>query len=249
MVMASTTSISASRGTMPLHISVPEGDGPWPAVVVVSDALGMTSDLGQQSAWLASEGFLAVAPDLFYWGGRLRCLFATMRQALAREGDVFDDLETVRRYALDRGDTTDAVAVVGFCLGGGIALLLAATGDYDASSVNYGDVPRDALELLEGSCPVVGSYGARDVTLKKAPGRLSGALEQLGIEHDVVTYEGAGHAFMNDHDDADVPKWAVVMGRLSASEYHEASAIDARRRIAAFFDLHLRRRSTDNTAV
>jgi hypothetical protein len=46
---------------------------------------------------------------------------------------------------------------------------------------------------------------------------------------------------MNDHLDSEVPKWAVIMGKLSASEYHEPSAMDARRRIIEFFSVHLRR--------
>ena len=91
-------SLEGRRGDMPVYVKIPDGQGPWPSALVISDALGMTTDLRNQVDWLAGEGYLAAAPDLFYWGGRMRCLFTTMRQALSGEGTVFADFETVRRW-------------------------------------------------------------------------------------------------------------------------------------------------------
>jgi carboxymethylenebutenolidase len=238
--MATTITLRGARGDMPVYVATPNGEGPWPGVVVVCDALGMTSDLRRQADWLASEGYVAAAPDLYYWGGQLRCMFTAMRQALARRGSLFEDLEAVRAWLEGHEGSTGRVGVIGFCMGGGFALLLAGMGGYHASSVNYGAVPGDALEMLANACPIVGSYGAKDVSLRRAPAQLEQALTAHGIAHDVKVYPDAGHAFLNDHERSEVPTWALIAGRFSASYYHEPTALDARRRIVAFFDQHLK---------
>ena len=71
---------------MPAYLAIPAGQGPWPGVVVLSDILGMTTDLRRQAEWRASAGLLAVAPDLFFRGNKLVCLRTIFRDALKGAG-------------------------------------------------------------------------------------------------------------------------------------------------------------------
>jgi carboxymethylenebutenolidase len=95
------------------------------------------------------------------------------------------------------------------------------------------------LEALARACPIVGSYGAKDRANKDTGAGLERTLTAVGVDHDVKEYPDAGHAFLNDHDPADVPILFVVMGKFAGGGYHEPSAQDARRRIVSFFNTHL----------
>ncbi|MEG3616727.1 dienelactone hydrolase family protein [Isoptericola haloaureus] len=233
------TTVPTSRGPLPVYLAVPDGEGPWPGVVVIHDALGRTTDVRRQCEWLAGHGFVAAAPDLQHWGPRLRCVVSAVRSLTRRAGRELDELEATRAWLAGRADGTGRVGVVGFCLGGGFAVLLAGSGRYQAASVNYGGVPEDADELLAGSCPVVGSYGARDPSLRDDPARLERALQVAGVPHEVTVYDEAGHSFLNDHPREEMPVWAVVAGRFVATEYRPEAAAEARERIVAFFGEHL----------
>src|ERR1700753_2845531 len=113
--------------------------------------------------------------------------------------------------------------------------LCAPRDGFAAVSVNYGEVPDDAETSLEGACPVVGSFGARDPMGTKPPNRLEQALTTLGVPHDIKIYPEDGHRFMHQPQGPLAP-----LAGAAHMAYHESAAEDSWRRIFAFFDEHLR---------
>jgi len=215
------------------YLAAPRGEGPWPGVVVIMDALGVSDDIRQQADLLAAAGYLALAPDL-YSGRGPRCVVATLKASRSGSGEAYEDIEAARRWLAARVDCTGRIGIIGFCMGGGFALLSAPRYDFQAASVNYGEVPDD-VERLAGACPIVASYGRRDPGLSGRAAKLESALQTLGIEHDVKEYPNAGHSFMNR---VTGPALNPVL-KFVGLNYHHPSAEDSWRRILSFFDAHL----------
>jgi carboxymethylenebutenolidase len=230
-----TTYPAVSAPELRAYLARPRGSGPWPGVVVIQDALGLSDDIREQADRLAAAGYLAFAPDL-YSGRGLRCVVATMSASRSGKGAPYADIEAARKWLSEQPDCTGRIGIIGFCMGGGFALLSAPRYEFAAASVNYGEVPQGAVEKLRGSCPIVGSYGGRDRTLRGRAQRLEQALSELGVAHDVKEYPGAGHSFLNRINAG------PVLGRvvsITGFNYHHPSAEDAWGRILSFFDEHL----------
>jgi len=163
---------------------------------------------------------------------RALCVAATMRTMVTGSGAAMDDLEAARRWLADRPEVDGTrLGTIGFCMGGSFALLLARTGLYKVSAPFYGRPPD-----LPRSCPVVASFGGRDLGMRGAPEKLTADLDAAGVPHDVKVYPDAGHSFFT--------RTPGLTGQLVRrlpihAEYHEASAQDAHRRVVAFFEEHL----------
>jgi len=223
-------------GPAPAYLAVPYGsEGPWPGVVVIHEAFGLNADTRAHADRIAALGYLALAPDLTDGKFWMRCVRSLFRQIHAGSGPAFEILDGCRSWLAARDDCTGQTGVIGFCMGGGFALMCAPRAGYGAAAVNYGVVPDDAEAVLAGACPVVASYGARDLMGVAPPERLGRALDALGVPHDLKVYPQAGHSFMS-------PKPAAVgpLVTLARTAYDKDAAEDAWQRIFAFFGQHLR---------
>jgi carboxymethylenebutenolidase len=231
--------LAADRGgSRPLrgYLAVPAGAGPWPGVVMIHELFGLDDVMRGHADRLAGLGYLTLAVDLFSAGGAARCLVTTMTAMIRGHGRAFGDIRAARDYLAGSGDCTGKIGVIGFCLGGGFALLAAGDG-YDAASVNYGQLPRHLDETLAGACPIVASYGGRDRSLRGAASRLDAALEKAGVIHDVKEYPAASHAFLNEAEAG--PRALRPLLKVAGIGPEPESAKDAWKRIELFFASHL----------
>jgi carboxymethylenebutenolidase len=202
--------------TLPYFLSLPEGPGPWPGIVVIHEGGGISPQLLRVCQRLAGEGYATIAPDLFFRsGGSDAADYATLMGSLVPE-QVLGDLEasagTLRRLGATR------IGVTGFCMGGRYTWHAALHGHDFAAAVGFygGGI---AADLGEPQCPTLLFFGGQDPYIPPAE------IDRIAAHHPAtIVYPEAGHGFMRDRSE----------------NYDEASAHDAWGRALAFFDEHLR---------
>lgn len=220
------------------HYAAPAGDGPHPAVIVIHEIFGLNRDMKEKVARFASMGYAAFAPDLYSGGGcKLLCIARTMRQLNSGSGGAFDLLEAARQWLAGRPEVDgERMGIIGFCMGGGFALLAAGQGPFGAAAAFYGALPRDRARLDE-ACPVVAGYGGKDKLFGKLGPELEAELEERDIPNDVVVYPEAGHSYMSDNRGwiSKLNSWGPMKVGFNAE-----AAEDSWARVDAFFNEHLR---------
>ncbi len=228
-----TIQMDTPAGPIDALLDIPDGPGPFPGVVVVHDAIGYQPDKESISENIAAAGYIALTPNLFARGGRARCITKVMRDLMTKRGHALDDILAARDHLLSMPECTGRVGIAGFCMGGGFALVMSPMG-FGASAPFYGvPLPRQLSETLDGACPIVASFGARDPMGIGAPGRLRRVLGYKGIRNDVKVYPRAGHSFANK-----LPAQPLL--RIIGFGYNDLAAQDAWARVYAFFGEHLR---------
>ena len=140
MTMIDLSRAGAAATNLRGYLAEPAGTGPFPAVLMIHEAFGLNDIARRQADRLAAAGYLTLAVDLFSDGGSRRCLVSTMRSLLSGTGKAFADLANAQAWLAESGRTNGKIGVIGFCMGGGFALLIARNG-FDAAAVNYGRLP------------------------------------------------------------------------------------------------------------
>jgi carboxymethylenebutenolidase len=230
----------ADGGALRTELFIPPGDGPFPGVLILHESFGLNDDIRRIARRFAEAGYAAMAIDLYSHGTRLVCLSRVMVDMLRRSvgREIGDILAAREALSAQRAVDSERIAVAGFCQGGGFALVAGTKPGFRAAAVNYGEVPKERSEL-DGVCPVVASYGAKDRFFGRgAAERLERHLEALGVAHDVKTYDGAGHSFFSSYDGWQ--EWLARVPTPMAVGYNEAAAEDGWRRMLAFFEEYVR---------
>ena len=228
--------IEAGEGNVTAFLAIPDDTHPrpLPGLVVLHEILGLNDDIRGIARRFAASGYASVAPDLYAGPGpRPLCIVRTLRSLARGEGPGFETIERTRRWLAGRPEVDAArIGVVGFCMGGGFALLFANGAPISAVATFYGEVPKRPSDL-DGICPVLGGFGARDGVFAKAGRRLDEMLNELGVEHDVVVYPDVGHSYMNEHS-----RWVARLGPFTPmrASFDEQASEDSWRRMLAFFE-------------
>jgi len=202
----------------------PSTTGPWPAVIVIQEWWGLDRQTESVADRLASEGYLAFAPDLFHGeraelGDHAKAMELTQKYSNRYSDElaaVFDTLKTL-------SGTTGKIASLGFCFGGKMSLSLGLYRPLNAVVTFYGGQMQVLFDKMANwSIPVLAFFGDEDVSIPQGTiDELKTLLQARKVEHKVTVYPHSGHAFFRDSDpaayrpDAAKDAWAQTKDFLS----------------------------------
>jgi carboxymethylenebutenolidase len=197
--------VPAGDGTFDLTVWVPEA-GRGPGLLLIQEIYGVSDYIRAVGEDLAALGYVTAAPDLFW---RIRPRYeaahddAGLRESLA-VGAQFDAARGVDDCLAALGrlgalpEISGGLGVIGFCLGGSLAYLIAAQAPVDAAVSFYGSAVPDHLDLLsQVSAPLLLHFGGSDPYIPRD--RVAAVQEAVAGRPGVTLYveEDAGHAFHN----------------------------------------------------
>src|SRR5579863_2621273 len=147
------------------YLARPDGEGPFPAVVVIHEAYGLNENIKDIARRFAGEGYIALAVDLFAGRNRAVCMFRFMRGLLFNSLDnsgVRDLKETLSYLTRQPGVDEKRLGAIGFCMGGSFAISWACTDNRLKAIAPYYSMNPRPLEAVARLCPVVGSFPEKD---------------------------------------------------------------------------------------
>ena len=217
----------SSNETVNAVAYVPEGKGPFPAIVVIHEWWGLNDWVKDQASKLADQGYLTLAVD-FYRGKVATTRDQAHELSRAPSDRVKRDSQAAFAYLQSRPDVKkDKIGAIGWCWGGGYSLQLAiAEPTLAADVINYGDVSASPDEIKKINAPILGLFGAQDQGITPDDVKKFGEqLNKLGKKGDLTVYPDAGHGFQNP---------------VNGAGYKPEDTADAWSKILMFFAEHLK---------
>ena len=221
----------------PLSVHEPAGD-PKGGIVVIQEIFGVNDHIEDVGRRIAVTGWLSVAPHLFHRTGDPQLDYTDMEEGRAHAGKltadgVLEDVDAAIARIAEAGIPVSRTGIVGFCMGGSVALVVAARRELGAAVTFYGGGVTEGRfgfgalvdEAPELKAPWLGLYGDLDTAIPiEGVEELRIAAARSGQPTEIVRYPDAGHGFNCDQ----------------RASYHEPSATDAWRRMVEWFEHHLR---------
>lgn len=205
----------------PGYLAVPEGSGPFPAIVAIQEWWGLVGHIKDVADRFAAAGFVTLAPDLYHGQTAAEPDEARkLAMALDRQRAI-DEIAAAVKYLSSLPQVgSSKIGIVGWCMGGGLALSTAAQKDEIGAVVCFYGRPLEAGETARLKAPVLGLYGELDSGIPASIVQdFEKGLEKAKVPHTIHTYAGAGHAFFNDdrqafHPEASADAWARTLDWL-----------------------------------
>lgn len=181
------------------YLAVPDGAGPFPALVIIHEWNGLQDRVRQLADDFADEGYVTLAADLFQGrtGSNREENMALVQEAQADQAGMIANLNAAVAYLKGRPDVTGRVGAMGWCFGGGVALSFGLDGDnHEATAIFYGRLVDDPEVVARLDHEVYGTFGALDQgPSPESVAAFEAALEAAGIENDLHIYDDVGHGF------------------------------------------------------
>lgn len=181
------------------YLAVPEGDGPFPALIIVHEWNGLVQRVREVADALAAEGYVTLAADLYSGrtGNNPEENMALVQETRGAMDEVVTNLDAAAAFLRARPDVTGKVGAMGWCFGGGIALSFGLDGDqHEATAIFYGQLVDDPETLRRMSHEVYGTFARLDTG--PSPTQVAAfetALRAAGIPNDLHVYDEVGHGF------------------------------------------------------
>ena len=181
------------------YLAVPDGEGPFPALIIIHEWNGLQDRVRQLADDFADEGYVTLAADLFQGrtGSNPQENMALVREAQANQPAMIANLNAAVAYLRGRSDVTGRVGAMGWCFGGGVALSFGLDGEnHEATAIFYGRLVDDPEVVARMDHEVYGTFAALDNgPSPESVAAFEAALRAAGVENDLHIYDDVDHGF------------------------------------------------------